>query len=336
MEQNITQPLVLIVDHEDNTRKFLRVVFEREGFRVESVATGLMAIKAADLKAPNVIVLNVRLRGISGFEVLRRIRSNDRTAKIPTIMMGGEREARGRALAKELDAELIYKPFAPTDLMSLVYMTLRAARMKELEVSLEAQQSISKDLEMRLAAVSAEKLQIEQKSVFISYRRSTTMHLARLVFQELKTHNYNVFLDVDTLDNGVFDRILLSQIVARAHFILVLSSGALARCVEEGDWLRREIEEAIGSARNIVPLLDVGFNIEEEKLYLPEPIRTELFRRNAVPYSHDYPEAAFEKMRRFLKEPRYVDLVPTPIDDLAEVQRRVEAALRVIPPQADE
>jgi hypothetical protein len=81
-------------------------------------------------------------------------------------------------------------------------------------------------------------------SIFISYRRSVSKHLARLIFQELRARGHDVFLDVSTIDSGAFDRIILNQIAARPHFLLILSPGALERCANEDDWLRREIEEA--------------------------------------------------------------------------------------------
>lgn len=80
---------------------------------------------------------------------------------------------------------------------------------------------------------------MEQKTVFISYRREKSKHLARAIYQDLRMHGWDVFLDVTTIDSGDFDRIILNQIAARAHFILLISPGALERCASPGDWLRR-------------------------------------------------------------------------------------------------
>src|SRR5450432_1182719 len=91
-----------------------------------------------------------------------------------------------------------------------------------------------------------------EKTVFISYRRSVSRHLARSIALDLRAHDYDVFFDVDTVDNGEFDQIVLHQIALRTHFVLVLSRGALERCTNENDWLRREIEEALRLKRNIV------------------------------------------------------------------------------------
>jgi hypothetical protein len=110
-------------------------------------------------------------------------------------------------------------------------------------------------------------MQVE-KSVFISYRRSTSTYQARAVYQSLVAQGYDAFLDFETIDSGAFDQVILNQIKARAHFVLILSPGALERCVNEDDWLRREIETAITYERNVVPLLFSGFSFRDNKKYL--------------------------------------------------------------------
>lgn len=173
--------------------------------------------------------------------------------------------------------------------------------------------------------------------IFISYRRSTSKHLARLIFNELRRHNYDVFLDVSTLDSGEFDRIILNQIAARPHFLLVLSNGALERCIHENDWLRKEIEEAIKLKRNIVPIFDEGFNLELEKQYLPKSVSSELSRFNGLPYSHFYSDAFIATINtRFLKTPVYdVIVTPTPVEDQPEVQRRIQEAENITAMNSD-
>ena len=55
--------------------------------------------------------------------------------------------------------------------------------------------------------------------------------------------------------SGDFERIILGNITARAHFLVLLTPSALERCDDPGDWLRREIETALANQRNIVPLM---------------------------------------------------------------------------------
>ncbi len=164
-----------------------------------------------------------------------------------------------------------------------------------------------------------------EKTVFISYRRSTSKDLAGRIFDHLHLHNYDVFLDVNSIDSGMFDTVILNQIAARAHFLVLLSPGALKRCINPDDWLRREIEEALHRKRNIVPLIDEGFDFEMETAYLPEAWREVFKRYNSLRLPHDYFDAGMEKLRsRFLKQPVYdIVLTPTPPAERAEVERRI-------------
>ena len=166
------------------------------------------------------------------------------------------------------------------------------------------------------------------RTVFISYRRSTSQDLARSIFMDLRANGWDAFFDVNTIDSGMFDRIILNQIAARAHFVLVLSPGALERCANEGDWLRREIEEAIRLNRNIVPVMKEGFSFETEKQFLPDSIK-DLPRFNTLRVPHDYFDEATEKLRnRFLKQPFYGEIVPTPTQEAAIVEQRIAVAVR--------
>ena len=86
-----------------------------------------------------------------------------------------------------------------------------------------------------------------EKTVFISYRR-TNAPWALAVYQDLTYHGYDAFFDCLGIVSGDFESIILENIRARAHFLVLLTPSALERCTDPGDWLRREIE-----TRNIVP-----------------------------------------------------------------------------------
>src|SRR4051812_35140492 len=93
------------------------------------------------------------------------------------------------------------------------------------------------------------------KTVFISYRRDATGRaFARALKQELMHHGYDVFFDVDSIEAGKWEEQIRSELPARAHFLLLLTPGALDRCDDETDWVRREFELALESKRNIVPV----------------------------------------------------------------------------------
>jgi tetratricopeptide (TPR) repeat protein len=100
-----------------------------------------------------------------------------------------------------------------------------------------------------------------QKTVFLSYRR-TNSAWALAVFQDLTHHGYDVFLDFKKLNSGDFESVILASIKARAHFVVILTPSALERCSDSNDWIRREIETAIATQRNIVPLMLEGSDFD--------------------------------------------------------------------------
>lgn len=104
-----------------------------------------------------------------------------------------------------------------------------------------------------------------ENTVFISYRRKD-ISWALAVYQYLSNHNYDVFFDFTSIPSGDFEQSIVSNIKARAHFVLVLTPSALDRCSDEGDWLRREIVTAIKERRNIIPLFFDGFSFSTPKI----------------------------------------------------------------------
>lgn len=98
-----------------------------------------------------------------------------------------------------------------------------------------------------------------EKTVFISYRRANAPW-ALAISQYLTTRGYDVFIDFLTINSGDFEQIITENIKARAHFLVLLAPSALERCNDPKDWLRREIEIAFESRRNIVPILLENFD----------------------------------------------------------------------------
>jgi len=104
-----------------------------------------------------------------------------------------------------------------------------------------------------------------EKTVFLSYRR-TNFPWALAIFQDLTQHGYDVFFDYLGIASGDFESVILGNITARAHFLVLLTPSALERCDDPADWLRREIETALANQRNIVPLMLEGFDFGTPKI----------------------------------------------------------------------
>lgn len=137
-------------------------------------------------------------------------------------------------------------------------------------------------------------------SSFISYRREGGADIALLVAAELGNRRFPTFIDVKGLGASHFDTQLLERIEENPNFIVVLSPGALDRCVDVDDWLRKEISQAIATGRNIVPVVAPGFTFPASE-DLPKDI-SELPRHNAVIYSREFPASTIDRLVVFLKQ----------------------------------
>jgi tetratricopeptide (TPR) repeat protein len=150
-----------------------------------------------------------------------------------------------------------------------------------------------------------------EKSVFISYRR-TNVPWALNVYQDLKHNGYDVFFDYEGIGSGDFESIILGNITSRAHFLIILTPSALERCGDPGDWLRREIETAIESERNIVPLMLEGFSFGTPAIANQLTGKLAILKDyNGLGLSAEYFWAAMEKLRnKFLNVPLSAVLHP--------------------------
>ncbi len=100
---------------------------------------------------------------------------------------------------------------------------------------------------------------MKKHDIFISYRREGGYQTADSIYQRLINAGYSAFLDLEQLKAGKFNTKLLEVINGCQDFILVLPPGALDRCSDEDDWVRQEIEHAIKTGKNIIPVMLRGF-----------------------------------------------------------------------------
>jgi len=167
------------------------------------------------------------------------------------------------------------------------------------------------------------------KTVFISYRR-LDIAWALAVFQNLTHYGFDVFFDYSGIASGDFERVILENIKARAHFIVLLTPGALDRCSDPADMFRREIEAALGSQRNIVPLMLEGFDFSTPKIasQLTGTLAA-LKRYNGLPIHAAYFDEAMVRLReKYLNVP--LETVLHPVSPFAEqaAKEQQQAAAR--------
>ena len=116
--------LILLVDDEPSIVFLAKMYLEREGFRVESAADGLLALETVEKLRPALLVLDVMLPGADGFEVCRRLRGAGN--QVPIIMLTARDEDIDKILGLELGADdYLTKPFTPRELVARVKAILR-------------------------------------------------------------------------------------------------------------------------------------------------------------------------------------------------------------------
>ena len=163
----------------------------------------------------------------------------------------------------------------------------------------------------------------EQNTVFISYRR-TDVSWALLVYHYLTEKGYDVFFDYTSIPSGDFEQIIISNIKARAHFLVILTPTALDRCSNPGDWLRREIETAIREKRNVIPMFFDEFRFDTpsvEKSLTGQLALLEKYNGLEVPAS--YFDAAMQRLcDRYLNVA--LDAVLQPVSDTVQQVVKVQ------------
>ncbi len=115
--------LILVVDDEPRMCKFMRMNLELEGFRVVEAANGLEALERVREDLPDLVVLDVMMPEMDGFEALEHIRE---VSSVPVIMLTVKADEEDKVRGLELGADdYVTKPFSPRELMSRIRAVLR-------------------------------------------------------------------------------------------------------------------------------------------------------------------------------------------------------------------
>jgi excisionase family DNA binding protein len=111
-------PLVLIVDDDDKLREYVRVNLEAEGYVVREASSADEGLEALDEEPPDLILLDVMMPRVDGWEMLQRVQEKHGVGAIPVIMFSGKVDERSAAEATSRGAQgFIGKPFDPRALI---------------------------------------------------------------------------------------------------------------------------------------------------------------------------------------------------------------------------
>ena len=130
----MTKETILIVDDEEDIIELIRYNLKTEGYSILTAQSGEQAIKIANQSRPNLIILDLMLPGMDGFEVTRYLRGNEETRDMPIVILTAKGEESDIITGLELGAnDYISKPFSPKVLTARIRSILRR-RKKESEI----------------------------------------------------------------------------------------------------------------------------------------------------------------------------------------------------------
>ncbi len=126
MGQNFKGALILVVDDEEKMRRLVRMNLELEGYRVIEAEDGLKALEMVREHLPDLVILDVQMPNLDGFETLKMIRE---VSDVPVIMLTVRADEEDRVFGLDLGADdYLGKPFSPRELSSRIRAVLRRVK----------------------------------------------------------------------------------------------------------------------------------------------------------------------------------------------------------------
>lgn len=112
---------ILVVDDERHIVRLVQVNLERQGYQVLTAYDGVECLEKARAEKPDLIILDVMMPRMDGFEALQRLKTDPETSIIPVIMLTARAQDRDVLQGYQYGADLyLTKPFSPLELISLV------------------------------------------------------------------------------------------------------------------------------------------------------------------------------------------------------------------------
>ena len=112
------RPVILVVDDEEEIRTVMRLTLTIAGYEVREAENGERALDSLEKNLPDLILLDVLMPGMDGFEVCRRVRANSETAQIPVLILSARTDARSREDGLDAGAtKYLTKPISPPELL---------------------------------------------------------------------------------------------------------------------------------------------------------------------------------------------------------------------------
>jgi PAS domain S-box-containing protein len=131
MEMNISNSLLIVVDKSDNLHMLLNILTGK-GWEVRTALNGREALEAVKFRLPDLILLDIRMSEMSGFEVCQRLKADERTSDVPIIFMSALSESGDKEKAFQAGGvDYITRPFQKWEVLSRVETHMRIRRLQK-------------------------------------------------------------------------------------------------------------------------------------------------------------------------------------------------------------
>ena len=122
---------ILVVDDDRDSLKLIGLMLQRHGYQITVAQTGAQALSKAETELPDLIILDVMMPDIDGYEVCRRLRANPHMAHLPVIMFTAKTQVTDKVAGFQAGADdYLTKPIHPAELTTRVEAILRRARVQ--------------------------------------------------------------------------------------------------------------------------------------------------------------------------------------------------------------
>ncbi len=198
---------VLVVEDESDIRQMVLQHLRGAGFDVVGVGTALEALESARTEGPDLILLDLMLPDMDGFEVCKRLRRDPMTERIPVVMVTARGSEVDRVLGLELGADdYITKPFSPRELVLRIRRSIERQQPIRTNGDVLAFGELTIDVPGHRVLVRGRSVDItatEFRLLTVLARRRGRVQTREHLLQEVWTHGERDEIDVRTVDTHV-------------------------------------------------------------------------------------------------------------------------------------
>lgn len=283
-QSEISKGNILIIDDNPENLRLLSIMLIRRGYEVRQALNGMIALRAIEIQRPDIVLLDIMMPQIDGYEVCKQIKNNPETADIPVIFLSALDEVQNKIKGfASGGADYITKPFQFDEVLVRVQnqLSLQFARQKIVKLNMELEQRV-KERTQELEDVHAQLLKkaLYDELTALPNRVLFIRHLELTIKQLQDCPNYLfavLFLDCDrfkvindSLGHSVGDQLLVA--IAQRLQSIVSNIDILSRFGgDEFAILLRDLTEpeiAIQTAEKIIEVLAEPFSILSYPIYI--------------------------------------------------------------------